>query len=47
MSGGRGVTLASPAKAAEVGYRPRASPISLRSRAARTVPDRGRLVKIA
>jgi hypothetical protein len=30
-----------------VGYRPRASPISASSRAARTVPERGSEVKIA
>ena len=41
-----GVTPARQASESAVGKRPRASPISVSSRAARTQPERGRLVKI-
>jgi hypothetical protein len=40
------VNAVSHASASGVGNRPRASPISASSRAARTVPERGRLVKM-
>ena len=42
-----GAAPARQVSASGVGNRPRASPISARSRAARTVPDRGREVKMA
>ena len=42
-----GATPARQASESGVGKRPRASPISASSRAARTLPERGRLVKIA